>query len=37
MERPRLGLVTSFGQDGKGELSMITLTGDVWKIARATP
>lgn len=34
---PRLGLVTSFGQDGKGELYMVTLTGDVWKIARATP
>jgi len=34
---PRLGLVTSFGQDGKGELYMITLTGDVWRITRATP
>jgi len=34
---PRLGLVTSFGQDGKGELYMITLTGDVWKIVRAAP
>ena len=33
---PRLGRVTSFGKDGQGELYMITLTGEIWKIARAT-
>lgn len=32
---PRLGLVASFGQDGQGELYMITLTGEVWKIVKA--
>jgi glucose/arabinose dehydrogenase len=32
----RLGQVTSFGEDGKGELYLITLTGEIWKIERAT-
>lgn len=32
---PRLGSVSSFGQDGQGELYMITLTGEIWKIVKA--
>ena len=32
---PRLGMVASIGQDGQGELYMITLTGEIWKIVKA--
>jgi glucose/arabinose dehydrogenase len=34
---PRLNMVSSFGQDGQGELYMITLTGETWKIVKAAP
>jgi hypothetical protein len=29
-------MVASFGQDGQGELYMITLTGEIWKLVKAT-
>jgi glucose/arabinose dehydrogenase len=31
------GRVVSFGQDGRGELYLLTLDGSIWKIVRAAP
>ena len=32
-----LGQVSSFGQDGKGELYVLTISGDLRKIVAAAP